>query len=147
MINYFSYGSNLNTDRMIERGVNFISRKFGILKDYKLVFNKLSSKNPKEGYANIINSKDSVVEGAIYEINNNDILILDRYEGFPKHYYKQVIDIQSNDGMVKCIVYIANGSKVIEGLKPSKDYLDHILKGKDLLTESYYNNLEKTELL
>lgn len=147
MIKYFSYGSNLNSDRMKERGVNFISRTFGILKDYKLVFNKIASRNPKEGYANIVVSKNSIVEGAIYEINDADIFLLDKYESYPKHYYRKEVEVQSSNELIKCITYIANDSKVMEGLKPSDDYLKHILKGKDLFTENYYNKLEKTELL
>ena len=147
MVKYFAYGSNLNSNRMLERGVTFTSRTFGILRDYKLVFNKLSSKNINEGYANIIECKGSVVEGAIYEIENESILLLDKYEGVPRHYYRKEILIQNNSGMVNCIVYIAVDTKIKEGLKPSKDYLDHILKGKDLLTENYFNNLSKIELL
>jgi gamma-glutamylcyclotransferase (GGCT)/AIG2-like uncharacterized protein YtfP len=132
---------------MKERGIDFISRTFGILRNYKLVFNKLSSKNSKEGFANIITCQDSIVEGAIYEINDSDIFLLDKYEGIPKHYYRKNIEVQNNNGMVNCIVYISNESKIIEGLKPSEDYLNHILKGKDLFTENYYNKLRNTELL
>ena len=43
MINYFSYGSNVSEFRMkTERNVNFKSRKFAILENYKLIFNKVS---------------------------------------------------------------------------------------------------------
>ena len=147
MINYFAYGSNINSDRMKERGINFISRKFGILKDYKLVFNKIASRNPNEGYANIIICKNSIVEGAIYEITDESISLLDKYESVPKHYYRKEVEIQDSNKLIKkCITYIANNSKITEGLKPSTDYLNHILKGKDLFTENYYNKLEKTNV-
>ena len=147
MIYYFAYGSNMNPDRMMERGIIFKSRSFGILRDYKLSFNKISSKNPKEGYANVIVSKHSIVEGCIYEVSNSDILLLDKFEGYPKHYRREEIVVQNNSGMIKCIVYIANNSKVLEGLMPTTDYMSHILKGKDMLTESYYTNLKNIKLL
>jgi len=148
MVKYFAYGSNLDTKRMIERGVVFTSRQFGILKDYKLVFNKKSSKNNfKEGYANIIKSKGSVVEGGIYEITEESISLLDKYEGYPTHYSREYLDIEVSDRTIRCIVYVANSEKLQEGLKPSKEYFSKILEGKDLFTEEYYNNLIKTEVL
>ena len=148
MVKYFAYGSNLDSKRMIERGVVFTSRHFGILKDYKLVFNKKSSKNNlREGYANIVKSKGSVVEGGIYEITEESVLLLDRYEGFPTHYSREYIDIEAEDRTIRCIVYIAITDKVMDGLKPSKEYFNKILEGKDLFTENYFNNLIKTEVL
>jgi gamma-glutamylcyclotransferase len=148
MVKYFAYGSNLDTKRMIERGVVFTSRQFGILKDYKLVFNKKSSKNNlKEGYANIVKSKGSIVEGGIYEITEESVLLLDKYESFPKHYIREYIDIEASDRTIRCIVYVATTDKVMDDLKPSKEYFSKILEGKDLFTEEYYNNLIKTELL
>ena len=148
MVKYFAYGSNLDTKRMIERGVVFTSRQFGILKDYKLVFNKKTSKNnSKEGYANIIKYKGSIVEGAIYEITEESISLLDKYEGYPTHYSREYLDIEVSDRTIRCIVYVANSEKLQEGLKPSKEYFSKILEGKDLFTEEYYNNLIKTEVL
>jgi gamma-glutamylcyclotransferase len=148
MVKYFSYGSNLDSKRMIERGVVFTSRQFGILKDYKLVFNKITSKNnSREGYANVIKSKGFIVEGGIYEVTDESISLLDRYEGFPKHYTREYLDIETSDRTIRCIVYVGNTEKLREGLKPSKEYFSKILEGKDLFTEEYYNNLIKTELL
>jgi len=51
---YFAYGSNMNKDRMTERGINFTSRQFAKLADYKLVFNKKASKG-NYTYSNICN--------------------------------------------------------------------------------------------
>jgi len=148
MVKYFAYGSNLDSKRMIERGVVFTSRQFGILKDYKLVFNKKSSKNNfKEGYANVVKSKGSIVEGGIYEITEESISLLDKYEGYPTHYSREYIDIEASDRTIRCIVYVATSEKLQEGLKPSKEYFSKILEGKDLFTEEYFNNLNKTELL
>ncbi len=45
------------------------------------------------------------------------------------------------------ITYMADSSMTREGLKPNKEYLGHYLKGKDLLSESYYHWLESTETL
>ena len=36
MVFYYAYGSNMSEQRMLDRKITFFSRKFGILKNYKL---------------------------------------------------------------------------------------------------------------
>ena len=52
-IKYFAYGSNMNPRRMESRGVDVYSMKPAVLKDFELLFNKLSSSYHGEGFANI----------------------------------------------------------------------------------------------
>ena len=52
-----------------------------------------------------------------------------------------------NGKEVEAITYIAKPSKVKDGLKPSKDYLNHLLKGCDLLSEEYCERLRRWETL
>jgi len=135
---YYAYGSNMNEKRMTDRGVNFISKEKGTLEGYKFVVNKKSQKNPHIGFANIIEDKDSKVEGVIYELNHTDIKKLDRFEGYPRHYYRKIININNKE----CVVYIANMNWTTENELPtSKDYKNHILEGKTYLTNEYYNKL------
>ena len=54
IIKYFAYGSNMNPELMRERNINFSLRKRVILRYFRLEFNKIASRNPKEGYANIV---------------------------------------------------------------------------------------------
>ena len=42
VIEYFSYGSNMNPERMKERSVIYLSRESFVLEDYELRFNKIS---------------------------------------------------------------------------------------------------------
>ena len=145
---YFAYGSNMNPERMKERGVNFLSRKRAILYGWRLEFNKEALRNPKEGYANIVKDENSFVEGCIYEIKEDDFKKLDKYEGYPEHYYRVEVKVRMDDGdEVDAITYVANPNKVKEGLKPSKEYLDHLLKGSDLLSDDYINKLKAIETL
>lgn len=142
---YFAYGSNMNQERMTERGINFTSRKFSILKNYKLVFNK-KAKSGDFTFANVESSENDFVEGALYEFPNNEIEKLDKYEGFPEHYYKTTITIIDTDGNSNdAIIYIAQENKIVNGFYPKKEYLNHILKGKDILSNAYFENLKKTE--
>lgn len=70
---YFAYGSNMNPERMKEREINFSEREHAILKGWKLKFNKVALRNPNEGYANIEEDNESVVEGILYTIQDADI--------------------------------------------------------------------------
>jgi gamma-glutamylcyclotransferase (GGCT)/AIG2-like uncharacterized protein YtfP len=143
---YFAYGSNISEKRMInERKIDFENRTFAYLENYKLVFNKVSQKNNNLGFANIVESEGSIVEGALYELNVKFIEKIDRYEGYPKHYYRKTIEVICNDEKVKAITYMANPNMIKENIKPNKHYLNYILEGKDILTEKYYNNLRSTE--
>lgn len=145
---YFAYGSNMNPQRMKDREINFSKRELAILKDYKLCFNKQAYRNPNEGYANLIPKKDIVAEGILYEIDESDIEKLDKLEGYPYHYNKETIRIElSNDKKVNALVYIAKPDKIKDGLKPSKEYLNHLLEGKHLISENYYNFLQSFDTL
>lgn len=140
MLKYFAYGSNLNDNRMISRGVNFTSKEKGILKGYRFVINKISQKNPNIGFANIVKDENSEVEGIIYGVNMDDIQKLDKYEGTPKHYRREILTINNE----QVVVYIANESWTsIDELYTTEEYKNHILEGKEYLSEKYFNQLLK----
>jgi gamma-glutamylcyclotransferase (GGCT)/AIG2-like uncharacterized protein YtfP len=127
----------MDPDRMRERGVYFTSREPGILNDFMLAFNKISAE-PGMGYANIVPHSGSAVEGAVYSIDEKDICKLDSYEDYPVQYNRIVLHVILRDQtIVNCIVYIAQHGKVAAGLKPSVNYVSHLLKGSDLLSQAY----------
>lgn len=151
MINYFAYGSNISEYRMrAERNVNFISRKFAILENYKLVFNKVSKKNSQLGFANVVESEGDDVEGALYELNDSDIGIIDRFEGAnsnPSHYFRKNVNVICDGKIVNAIVYVANPIMIRENINPDKNYLNYILAGNDIFSSDYYERLKLTKTL
>jgi cation transport regulator ChaC len=145
---YFAYGSNMDCDRLRERGVRFSRREKAVLEWYRLVFNKRSTRNPGEGYANIVKDEGGVVEGILYEIADKDIERLDRFEGYPHHYDRRKVEVRLQSGeVVDAVAYIANRKMTAEGLKPSRGYLNHLLKGCDLLSKEYCEKLRNTPTL
>ena len=123
----------MDKKRMIERGVKIINMLPAKLEHYKLKFNKVS----KQGaVANIEYNKDSIVEGILYAVESLELL--DKYEGYPKHYNRILLKINNVDAYV----YLANNEYIQEGLLPNQDYLNHLLEGKDFLSEEYYNKLK-----
>ena len=147
---YFAYGSNMDEERVrVARKIPFSRRIAGKLHGYRLLFNKQSSGNTCEGFGNIeraSSQEDSVVEGVLYLTNAEGIAILDKYEGYPDHYTRVELEIEQPDStVVSAITYIA--LKKGKGLKPTRKYLGHLLKGRDLISTEYYFKLSETETL
>ena len=120
------------------------SRSGVILPDYEMVFNKHSNDG---GKANIMYSPGDLVEGILYSVNEEDLLILDKYEGVAAKQYKRY-DIQVRNNYKKPIAAVAykalNTGKVYA---PTEEYLNYILEGKEFLSPGYYTKLNSTETL
>ena len=144
MILYFAYGSNMNKQRMILRDVSFRRRFSGVLYDWKLIFNAINE-DEKAGSANIVFSKDSKVEGAVYETDEESLIKLDKFE---IHYDRKKILIKDESGKeIECHVYITHPEQTKDGLKPTKKYLMHLLEGKDLISKEYFDFLSDISTL
>ena len=131
---YFSYGSNMNPQRMYDRRVIFTRRIAGVLEGFKLAFNKSAYGYPGEGYANIMPSIGSETFGILYRFPAPFLCFLDSAEGVEGgHYYRKNLEILTDDGPVLAVCYIACDDKVAEDLTPSSSYLAHLACGDDLL--------------
>ena len=102
---YVAYGSNLNTYQMRYRCPTARLVGTGVVKDYELQF-----KGRKDSaFATIAPSEGSIVPVAVWELQLRDEKALDRYEGFPNHYFKQDIPVEMKNGeTVNGMVYIMN---------------------------------------
>jgi len=132
---------------MEDRKIEFIPQRFrGILRKWQLVFNKKRQRDGA-GVGNIIPKEDSHVEGIIYKINRESMKELNKAEGTKyREYYRWYLDIKLDDGkFLMCVVYIANPEKVLEGLKPTKEYLCHYLAGSKFLSKEYISFLENIQ--
>ncbi len=147
-VNYFAYGSNMDSKRMKERGIYFSQRERGFLNGYSLKFNKQASANPAEGKANIMPNKEGLVEGIIFEISQPDLSKLNQFEGYPDHYMQKMVTVKNGNGTnIDCLTYIAKSDKVKDGLLPTKEYINHLLAAKDILLEAYYEKLKSLKTL
>ncbi|SKA84880.1 Uncharacterized conserved protein YtfP, gamma-glutamylcyclotransferase (GGCT)/AIG2-like family [Clostridium sp. USBA 49] len=115
---YFAYGSNLNKVQMKKRCPDSVPIIKVKLKGYKLVFNTA---------ADIIESADGVVYGAVYKVSDKDIKNLDIYEGYPRLYRKINVKAEDENGKIyEAFAYVMN--KKGKG-KPSDMYYSIIKKG------------------
>lgn len=141
-IPYFAYGSNMNSDRMIARNAEFESIEKAHLKDYCLLFNKVSRSREGVGFANIAYRQNSTVEGVLYFLKPKALENLDKYEDYPVSYRREVVTVKTESlKTIEAQVYIANSGYVKDNLLPDKAYIKHLLKARELLSEGYYNQL------
>ena len=102
---YVAYGSNLNVQQMAHRCPTARLYATGVIKDYELQFKG----QPQSAFATIAKKPGSEVPVAVWEIQRADEYFLDRYEGYPSHYFKKDVPVELNDGReVNAMVYIMN---------------------------------------
>jgi gamma-glutamylcyclotransferase (GGCT)/AIG2-like uncharacterized protein YtfP len=145
---YFAYGSNMNPKRVAGRQMDFASHFSGRLDDYRLAFNKRSVKHPGAASANVVHAPGDYVEGVVYELTAPEqIETMDPFEGYPRRYLRHPMSIDCEAGSVLAWVYMATQEYVVDGLRPAKWYLEHLLAGRPYLSDDYYQTLSQVECL
>jgi gamma-glutamylcyclotransferase (GGCT)/AIG2-like uncharacterized protein YtfP len=142
---YFAYGSNMSESNLRYRNVNYSNRRKAILKNYKFIINKISYKDPTIGFANVIPCENSNVEGIIYDVEPQEIIKLDKFEGFPKHYGKINEYVYVDDHFENAIIYIAQKEWTsVKELKTTEEYKNKILEAKENLSNNYFSFLNES---
>lgn len=141
---YFAYGSNMDTQRLAHRGIRPRERRGATLVGYRLVFNKIADVDPRRGYANIETHEGGRVEGVLYDLAATDLDGLDKYEGARSGHYRRInVTVWLENGIpMEAITYQAEMSRVTIGLKPTREYMSHLLAGREFLTPEYLQVLE-----
>lgn len=142
---YVAYGSNLNFQQMKYRCQTARLYGTGIIKNYELQFKGY----PNSAFATIAPKEGAFVPTAVWEIQTKDELALDRYEGYPSHYFKQTIPVQLADGReISAMVYIMN-PQMDFGL-PSPHYYQTVHEGyndcgldMDILNQALKNSAQQ----
>lgn len=112
---YIAYGSNINLEQMANRCPN--SKIIGkeMLKDYELEF---------RGVATIVPKENTEVPVLIWEIDGRDEHSLDKYEGFPNYYRKELFEIDVNGEKKECMAYLMNSGHI----SPPMSYYYNVIK-------------------
>lgn len=142
---YFAYGSNMNAERMIARGLRFERALSGCIHGLGLAFNKRCALEPHRSYANVVYAPNSRVEGVLYQLSEHgEIFKMDPFEGSPRLYSRDIYWVDTAEGPIAAWVYVANQAMISAGLKPERWYLEHLLAGQPYLTPTYYQTLTLT---
>lgn len=121
---YFAYASNLNQKQMRERCPDNEPMFTATLPNYKLVFLGWS-REWRGGKASIRLSRGEKVLGAIYDVSEQCLKQLDKYES---SYDRLKVTVFNEDGEpIQAITYIKAGQS--EETQPSPEYLAVIQQG------------------
>lgn len=134
---YIAYGSNMNIEQMSRRCPNAKIIGKTVLKNYKLVF---------KGVADIEKSEGEEVPIVVWEITKECEKALDIYEGYPRLYRKEYVQIEIDGKTELAMVYVMNYSK---GAKPSEYYYNVIKQGYkdfDINTTPLEKALKESEM-
>jgi gamma-glutamylcyclotransferase (GGCT)/AIG2-like uncharacterized protein YtfP len=136
---YFAYGSNMNPARVAERGVRTTAAAGAALEGVRLAFNKGAQAHAAEGHANICHDAGARVEGVLYRLAGADEIVrMDHFEATPINYSRDLVAVRCGARSVWAWTYVANPAVIVEGLRPSRSYLAHLLAGRPFLSDPYY---------
>ena len=136
---YFAYGSNMNPDRVRERGIQFSTALPATLTGVRLAFDKTSEKHPGVGHANMVYDSAGSVEGVLYLLDSGEeITKMDRFESTPRNYSREIVHVSTTRGELAAWTYFANPGVRRAGLVPPRSYLEHLLAGEPFLSTDYF---------
>jgi gamma-glutamylcyclotransferase (GGCT)/AIG2-like uncharacterized protein YtfP len=125
---YFAYGSNLNRKQMLRRCPDAKPKFKATLPDHKLIFAGRSQRWSDGGVASVTPCLGEKVVGAVYEISEECLASLDRYEGYPDLYDRITVTVAAeSDKPVEAMTYIM--VRQSDETQPSQEYLDAIRDG------------------
>ena len=124
---YIAYGSNINLEQMAYRCPHSKVVGTSEIKGYELEF---------RGVATIVPKENMKVPVLIWELDDRDLPILNRYEGHPHLYRQEKMPFELNGKSYEGMVYLMNRGTISP---PSPQYYNTILQGyrENGLDESY----------
>lgn len=120
---YIAYGSNLNLPQMAFRCPTAKVVGTSEIKDYELLFRG----GRRSSVATVEPLKGSSVPVLLWKLKEKDLQALDRYEGYPSFYRKEILPVELKGKTVHAMVYIMNDGHHFGA--PSDYYLNTILEG------------------
>ncbi|MFT8889533.1 MAG: gamma-glutamylcyclotransferase family protein [Ethanoligenens sp.] len=120
---YIAYGSNLSLPQMACRCPTARVAGASEIKDYELLFRG----GRRGAVATVEPLKGASVPVLLWKIQPADEQSLDRYEGYPHFYHKEILPVELAGKTQPAMVYIMNGGHPLGA--PSDYYLQTIADG------------------
>jgi gamma-glutamylcyclotransferase (GGCT)/AIG2-like uncharacterized protein YtfP len=142
---YFAYGANLSIKRLEKNQIRFTEIGVAKVEGFAIEFSMPCEFNGK-GFASLRPEPQSSAWGMLFKVNQLSLAMLDILEWVIFGSYKRIrIDVWVQNQLVRnAWVYVAKNPQ--KGLKPSRVYLDLILKESERLNfpPSYNSALKNT---
>ena len=142
---YFTFGANLDQSVLTRRCIQVYEAFDHVLEDAALQFTQPGFYD-QHGYASADPSSDDVVYGKIYLILERDARRMDYFEGEPFLRVHEKVFSQADE----IRYYYYRTTRIVEGLKPTQEYLDYLLNayaGMDIVPKEYIEQMKTTEIL
>ncbi len=114
---YIAYGSNINLEQMAYRCHHSKVVGTSEIKGYELEF---------RGVATIVPKENASVPVLIWELDERDLPILNRYEGYPSLYRQEKMSFEMDGKSYEGMAYLMNRGTISP---PSPQYYNTILQG------------------
>jgi len=137
---YFAYGSNMDPKQMASRCRGAMAVGRARLAEYELAF-VWDSPGWGGGVATVIPSSGREVWGVVWDLTDEHIEALDRYEGVAiGAYVRDHLDVEAEAGLAHALIYLATDTR---RKQPSGTYIDALIRGAQAfsLPESYVEML------
>ena len=115
---YIAYGSNLNLPQMEKRCPGATVVGISEVRGHELLFRGVATIEPREGAS---------VPVLLWKISPQNEKALDRYEGWPRLYRKEDLEVELEGKNVSAMVYVMNDGR--QAAMPSGFYYDVIAEG------------------
>lgn len=117
-MHYFAYGSNLLVARLQARtpSARLITR--ATLRGFTPRFHKVGDDGSGKGDAFHTGNHADVVEGVVYHLHADDLVILDRIEGVGHGYTRETCQLETPEGSMDAWVYVAESFRIDPAMRP-----------------------------
>ena len=104
---YFAYGSNMSLPRLRARIRRARIVGVYVLPGHDLRFHKAGTDGSAKCDAYLTGSEGHVIEGVVFEVEDQGITLLDRIEGVGSGYGRKNITVLGDDGALPAVTYFA----------------------------------------
>lgn len=123
MPRYFAYGSNLDESQLRRRCPEAALVTVGSLPDFRLGFT-VHSAGWNAGAADVVESPGEIVWGLVFDLTDENLEVLDHFEGYPQQYGRFMARIDTLQGTLDAWVYTAQRKHPF--VAPSRRYVELI---------------------
>ena len=132
---YFAYGMNTNLDQMAARCPGAVCLGPAWIDNYALVFRYFADIEPEV---------DSYCDGVLWEITEDNLMALDALEGYPYHYTRFSIVVNTDRGSDIALVYQMVDQSFEQ--PPSNHYFNTVYEGYAQNSVDTHQLIETLEL-
>ncbi len=141
----FSYGSNMNLNRLTQRVPSAVKVSNAFLPGYKLVCNKESKDGSAKANIAKTNISGELVWGVLFNIDSKEKPLLDKAEGLGLGYNEDTLTFWNQlSNSYSAQVYIADSNSINNHLLPFDWYKEFIVTGgiQNKLPADYISQLQ-----